>query len=71
MQISKRNAKKLDKILKFVEMDKTLLEAYEKVNLDVSLVKSWLNKGNNNEPYTESYMRNNQSLTNQLNNHES
>lgn len=40
MQISKRNAKKLDKILKFVEMDKTLLEAYEKVNLDVSLVKS-------------------------------
>ena len=68
---SKRNAKKLDKILKFVEMDKTLNEACKKVNLEASLVRSWLNKGkNNNEPYIEFYNKYNQSLVNQLNKYE-
>ena len=63
---------KIDKILKLVEMDKTLLEACEKVNLDVSLVRLWLNKEkHNSESFTEFYKRYNQSLTNQLNNHES
>ena len=53
-------------------MDKTLLEACEKVNLDVSLVRLWLNKEkHNSESFTEFYKRYNQSLTNQLNNHES
>lgn len=66
------NTKKQDKILKLIEKDQVLIDACKKVNLDAVLVRSWLTNGKKGkQPYIEFYNKYNQSLINQLNNHDS